>query len=230
MSWFKVSVLSSAMMLIAAVAVWATPTQYLVDIKHRAPLSDVVKPALKDWQRDDANQVLITSAVLDEKLQSAYADLVSETYLNPDKKRIMLSVAYSDNQRNGLAVHLPDACYPAQGFEILEKKQIPVTLSDGKTLTVNYMKTRRGARIEPLIYWTLAGDHVYRNDVERKQLTIEYALNNLIPDGLIFRVSTIDSEGTAALAMMTDFIKAFYSSLTLADKTRFFGTDIAEPQ
>lgn len=225
MSWLKVSFVSVLMLLTATLAAWATPTDYLVDIKPRDPLHNFIKPMIGNWQLDHSSRVLITNAVLDEKLESAYTDLISETYMNTDNKKVMLSVAYSDNQRDGLAVHLPEACYPAQGFEILEKKEIPLTLNDGRQLNIKYMKTQRGNRIEPLVYWTIAGDHLYRNNLERKQVAIEYALNNIIPDGLVFRVSTIESDDEAALDIITDFVRGFDSSVASPDKSRFFGMD-----
>ncbi len=224
MSWFKASSLCALMIITASVAVWATPTDYLADIKHRETLNNYVEPQLDDWQLDRGSRVLVTNAVLDEKLESAYSDLLSETYRNADNKKVMLSVAYSDNQRNGLAVHSPEACYPAQGFKILERKQFPMTLNDGKQITVRYMKTQRGNRIEPLVYWTIAGEHLYRNNLEKKQLAIEYAMDNIIPDGLIFRVSTIEADEKVALAAITDFIRDFHDSLAETEQPRFFGT------
>lgn len=222
-SWRKVSILSAVMVLIAIAAVWATPTEYLSNIKQREPLINYVEPSFDNWNKDDKNQVLITSAVLDEKLESAYSDLISEAYLNTENKRVMLSVAYSDNQRNGLAVHLPEACYPAQGFEILEEKKIPITLNDGSQLTAKYMKTKRGSRVEPLIYWTVAGEYLYGNDFERKEISIKYALKNIIADGLIFRISMVEPDEDVALSHMNDFIKDFYDSLSEIQKSRFFG-------
>lgn len=224
MTWLKVSIVSLLMLLTATLAVWATPSDFLVDIKPREPLQSFAKPVIGSWQKDNSSRVLITNAVLDDKLQQAYTDLISETYFNADNQKVMLSVAYSDNQRDGLAVHLPEACYPAQGFEILQKKQIPLTLDDGRQLNIQYMKTRRGNRVEPLVYWTIAGEHQYRNNFERKQVAIEYALNNIIPDGLIFRVSAIESDEEAALAIITDFVRDFESNVAASDKPRFFGT------
>ncbi len=230
MTWLKVSIVSALMLLTATLAVWATPSDYLVDVKPRKPLQNFVKPVIGNWQIDHSSRMLITNAVLDDKLERAYTDLISETYLNSDNKKVMLSVAYSDNQRDGLAVHLPEACYPAQGFEILEKKEIPLTLNDGRQLNIQYMKTQRGNRVEPLVYWTIAGDHQYRNNFQRKQVAIEYALNNIIPDGLIFRVSTIESDDEAALAVITDFVRDFSRSVASSDKTRFFGTEMSQRQ
>jgi len=225
MSWLKTAVLLALMLLSATLSVWATPTEYLSKMKQRKPLQSYIEPSLDNWQIDNANQVLVTSAVLDEKLQSAYADLLNEHYVNEENKRIMLSVAYSDNQRNGLAVHLPEACYPAQGFEILDVEYIPIRLNNGHKITVEYMNTQRGSRIEPLIYWTVSGEHIYQNNFERKRLSIEYALNNIIPDGLIFRVSTNDSNKEMALEIMTDFVRDFYSSIPEDQKSRFFGQE-----
>lgn len=230
MTWLKVSTVSVLMLLTAGLAIWATPSDYLVDIKPREPLQSFAKPVIGSWQLDESSRVLITNAVLDDKLERAYTDLISETYLNADNKKVMLSVAYSDNQRDGLAVHLPEACYPAQGFEILERKQIPLTLNDGRQLNIQYMKTQRGKRVEPLVYWTIAGDQQYRNNFEKKQVAIEYAFDNIIPDGLVFRVSTIEPDDTAALAIMTDFVRDFESNVAASDKSRFFGTQISQSQ
>ncbi|WP_297813156.1 exosortase C-terminal domain/associated protein EpsI [uncultured Methylophaga sp.] len=228
MTWLKVCSVSALMVLTATLAVWATPTDYLANIKHREPLMTHIKPVLGSWQLAKTSDVLVTSAVLDEKLDSAYTDRLSETYFNADNQKVMLSVAYSENQRSGLAVHLPEACYPAQGFEVLEKRSLPLMLADGRQLQVKYMKTQRANRVEPLLYWTVAGERLYRNNIERKQVTVEYGLNNIIPDGLVFRVSTIEADEETALNNMTDFVRDFYRHLAVSEKPRFFGAELTQ--
>src|SRR5205085_10633821 len=89
-------------------------------------------------------------------LLKIYDEVLDRTYVNRAGDRIMLSMAWGNDQRGERQVHRPEICYPAQGFKV-------ETLSDG-TLATSFgdISVRRfttsGSRHEPVTYWlTMAG-------------------------------------------------------------------------
>lgn len=55
---------------------------------------------------------------LANNLDKLYSQTLTRTYINNDGYRIMLSVAYGENQLSSdvTQVHRPEFCYVAQGF------------------------------------------------------------------------------------------------------------------
>jgi EpsI family protein len=135
----------------------------------------------------------------------------------------MLSLAYGKDQSDGHSVHQPSICYPAQGFTIINERDIRLTLDKHRQLIVHYMYTQNGQRIEPLIYWATAGDFLYEGTLQRKLVEFKYSETNLIPDGMILRVSTIEQDPNTAINSMVAFVKDWYASMPEQQRSRYFG-------
>jgi EpsI family protein len=166
-------------------------------------LEDAVPAKFGDWVRaPEATQVVNpeTRALLD----SIYSQILTRSYVNKDGYRIMLSMAYGDDQRGGLQAHRPEVCYPAQGFKV-------GTIEDGKLPTpygaieVRRLTTSLGARREPVTYWLTVGDQVIRNSFDKRIAEIRLGLTGQIPDGLLFRISSVDDDPVRAFAMQQRF-------------------------
>jgi EpsI family protein len=116
----------------------------------------------------------------------------------------MLSMAYGDDQRGGLQAHRPEVCYPAQGFKLLGVADgaLPTSFGD---INVRRLTTSLGSRDEPVTYWLTVGDKVIRNSVEKRLVEIRLSLTGQIPDGLLFRLSSIDKDTARAFAMHQKF-------------------------
>ena len=71
----------------------------------------------------------------------------------------MLSIAYGGDQSDTMAVHKPEVCYPAQGFQILKNATASFSTGDGN-IPVKRLVATQGPRIEPITYWTTVGDTV----------------------------------------------------------------------
>ncbi|MEO5881981.1 MAG: exosortase-associated protein EpsI, B-type [Caldimonas sp.] len=155
-----------------------------------------------------------TQALLD----SIYSQVLTRTYVHKDGYRIMLSMAFGDDQRGGLQAHRPEVCYPAQGFKVSSLVEGALNTNFGP-IEVRRLTTNLGARKEPVTYWLTTGDQVIRNTWDKRFAQIKFAFTGQIPDGLLFRISSIDEEPARAFAMQQRFAADMISAVD-ADKRR----------
>lgn len=53
---------------------------------------------------------------------------------------------------------------------------------------------------------------------------MRYGLKGIIPDGLLFRVSSVDQDDRHAFAMHQVFVEDILSAMPVAERKRFAGT------
>ena len=149
-----------------------------------------------------------TKALLD----SIYSQIVTRTYVHKSGYRIMLSLAYGDDQRGGLQAHRPEVCYPAQGFKVtsLSDGQLP---TDYGPIEVRRLTTVLKTRREPVTYWLTIGDEVIRDKLQKRMAAVRLAFTGQIPDGLLFRASSIDDDPARAFAMQQRFVSDLMSAV-----------------
>jgi EpsI family protein len=150
-----------------------------------------------------AEAVQVVNPQVPKGIEDIYDEVLTRTYVNRDGDRIMLSMAWGSDQRGERQAHRPEICYAAQGFKV-EK------LSDG-TLATSFgdISVRRfttsGTRHEPVTYWLTMAGHVVRNDFDKRMVQIELLRTGQIPDGLLFRVSSIDRDAAHAFKVQEQF-------------------------
>jgi EpsI family protein len=134
----------------------------------------------------------------------------------------MLSLAYGANQSRALQLHKPEVCYTAQGFRVhsLAKAEIVV---DGAALSVMHLVGQQGARVEPITYWMRIGDDVARGWYEQNRTRLKYGLRGLIPDGLLFRVSSLSTDLPAEYAAQQAFVADLLRSVNPAQRRVLVG-------
>jgi len=198
------------------------PTHHLSDMGPKIDLETMFPRNFGDWQMDTRMPVAIVSPDVQAKLDALYNQLLSRSYVNSRGDRIMVSVAYGGDQSDGTRAHRPDVCYPAQGFEILEKKHVSLQLA-GRGLPVEHMLAKLGARVEPVTFWFTIGDHVAVSGTDQKLKQMRYGLQGVIPDGMLVRVSSIDPEADHAYALQAEFIRQMQAAFDPAWMPRVFG-------
>ena len=133
-------------MLMTALTAWAlTPTQLLADALSPLALSAVVPKALGNWHELQMAHAQIIDPSQQTLINKIYSQTLSRTYVNPDGYIIMLSIAYGRDQRESLALHQPEVCYPAQGFTLLGKQFATLQTSD-RHIAVTRIDTQRQRR------------------------------------------------------------------------------------
>src|SRR6185436_3636699 len=113
------------------------------------------------------------------------------------------------------------ACYPGAGFTVHRRDTSQIATRFGE-IPVRRLFTSKGARVEPLTYWVTVGDQAVQG-WQGKLVELSYTLTGRIPDGLIFRVSSIDPDQARANKLQDQFINQLLQSLAPADRKRLSG-------
>ena len=77
----------------------------------------------------------------------------------------------------------------------------------GKPIPLTRLVATREGRIEPIVYWMRIGYDVTNSNWARNKLKLEYGLRGWIPDGALFRVSTISVPADEAPQVEEKFIR-----------------------
>lgn len=216
-----------ALMLITSISGYVLkPTDLLVNHNHKVELANAIPNAFGDWQLIKDTRQTIIEPEQEALINKLYSQTYSQTFVNKSSgERVMLSLAYGETQTDGKEVHKPDICYPAQGFSISDINKTDLPIEDGKQkIHANQLVARMNNRVEPIIYWTTLGTHTYNTRLQKKSIEFKYALKNMIPDGMLFRVSIIDSDPDKGNLTLRGFIKDLYLNSQDEYKQRIFGT------
>ena len=202
----RAAAMCALMLAAAGAAVALKPTALLADQLPPIDLENQIPRAFGTWRVDERTSARVINPQAETLLNKLYSQLLTRTYVDTRTgERIMLSIAYGTNQSDAMQVHIPDVCYPAQGFEVLNSSFTNIAIGERK-LPVKRLLTRMGSRVEPLTYWTTVGATVVLTGSERKIAQMKYGLNGEIPDGLIYRVSSIDSDTDSARQLQARFV------------------------
>lgn len=211
------------LMLIAATLAWRlTPTHYLANTLTAVQLKTMVPSAFGDWHALTNQPNQIVDPTRQQMLEQIYTETLTRTYANSSGYRIMLSIAYGRDQRGNLQLHQPEVCYPAQGFTVLDKHKETLQLSQ-RSIAVTKLETQLGRRLEPVTYWTLVGESIYRGGIEKKLAEMAYGKSGLIADGMLIRVSSIDANVQNAYEQQSRFATDFIQALPPDLAKRFAG-------
>lgn len=221
------AIAATALMLAAVVsAVAITPHTLLVETEGKIDIGAALPSRFGQWRLESNELAAVVNPTQSNELQRLYSQIVSRAYIRDTGERIMLSIAYGENQRDGNDVHYPEVCYPAQGFQVTSNEVGTLTTSHG-TLKVRRLQTHQlQARIEPVTYWVMIGRREMVGGADKKMAELHYALQGLIPDGLLFRVSSIDAEASRAFAYHDEFVRSLTEHLTNEARERLMGLTV----
>lgn len=217
------AVMGGAMVSTLALAKVATPTAMLAQSRPAVDLHALVPGSFSNWREDRSLVSVVVNPQAEATLKRIYADTLSRIYINERGERIMLSIAYgSDQGGESTQAHRPEICYAAQGFSIREN-QVGTLKTERGDIPVRRLVAVNGARNEPLTYWVTVGDKATLPGFQRKLTQLAYSLNGTIPDGLIFRVSSIQPDAAAAYQLQDQFVNALFGSISEDQQVRLAG-------
>ena len=221
--WTKNFILMTLMLCAAGLAAVLEPKHFVANPAESGTYERIIPREFGEWIAEKDIGRLIVNPQQEEQLESLYSETVSRTYINRQTgKRIMLSIAYGADQTHENQVHKPEVCYPSQGFQLLgkQKDQIQTAYRDIPVLRV---QTRLGERVEPVTYWIRFGDKLIRGAVEQNLARIQYGLSGDIPDGLLFRVSSIESDAVVAYRLHDQFVVDLLQALKPNERSLLVG-------
>jgi len=214
----------AALMLAAGIgAVVARPSLKMASLGPAFSLEAAIPKHFGDWREETQRIIQVINPQAQKVLDETYSQILTRSYVNTDGYRIMLSLAYGSDQRGPLRAHEPEACYPAQGFA-LHRKEASLLATPYGSIPVRRLFTSKGSRVEPLTYWVRIGDKTVRESRWQWKLTeLNYTLTGRIPDGLIFRVSSIDPDQIRANQLQDQFINQLLQAVSPAERKRLSG-------
>ena len=211
-----------AMLIASFAALQLTPRIKLAEQHKKVNLETIIPTQFNDWKIDESTSLGFINPQVGTELAEIYSQTLSRTYINSTGDRVMLSIAYGDNQSRKLQVHRPEVCYSAQGFRIGNMSKGEISTTSG-TIPVMQLLAQQGARNEPITYWVLIGEYVVRGNLEQGLARLRYGVAGYIPDGLLFRVSMISSNTNYAFELQQSFINDLMKVIPQNEKSSLVG-------
>lgn len=215
-------ILLALMVASSVFAVAIKPTTKLADLERREKLATLIPMNFGDWRGQDTDGVVVADPQMLRNLQTIYTETLSRTYVDSKGRRIMLSIAYGDDQRDGMELHYPEVCYPAQGFQQKAASEAKIATPHG-TINVKRLVMTTGPRNEPITYWTMVGAYQTSKGLQKKVNEMRYSFKGLIPDGMLVRMSSISYDTEQTYRDHEAFIQDLIRALTPQGRLRLAG-------
>jgi EpsI family protein len=212
----------------AAVAAATSAARHaLADGQKASPpqLARIVPHEFAGW-RELPLPATVVNAQTQEMLQSIYNEILARAYAAADGYQVMLSIAYGGDQRGVLRAHKPEVCYPAQGFKLLETADTVLSTEHGP-IPARTLRTVLGSRNEPVMYWFAFAGRTSASSWQRRLQSLRLMMTGQVPDGLLFRVSSIDADAQRAWQRQGDFVRALLGACSPLARARLAGLDAA---
>lgn len=224
MSKVRTIVLTISMVLASWVAMEYTPKPlYAATYRPEVTLAQLMPDRFGDWKSDNGLSEAVITPDVRASLARYYSDTLSRSYTNSRGERVMLALAFGADQGRAMQVHKPEVCYEGQGFKISSTEKATVAVG-GKSIPVMRLVAKQDARVEPITYWIRSGDDVIRGWFEQNYSRVKAGLKGHLPDGLLFRVSTLDASSAEGYAVQDRFIQDLIPALSPKAKAMVLGS------
>ena len=224
----RIAVTIAALMFAASgAAIVARPSAKLANELPAITLESAIPRQFGDWRELPLGIVQVVNPQTQALLDKIYSQVLARTYANAKGYRIMLSIAYGSDQSGALQAHKPEVCYPAQGFA-LQKNEAGALATAWGDIPVRRLLTTLGPRQEPVTYWFTVGDTAIQGKLQKRLADLRYGLTGRIPDGMLFRVSSIDGDPAQAYRMQDLFVDQLLAAVSLDERKRLSG--LGEPR
>jgi len=196
-----------AMLGAMALAVAITPHKLMARTHDVFDIDKHLPTQFGDWRPVEGLNV-VAPAPPDSLEREIYNQEASRGFVDPDGNVVMLMVAYGESQSDRLQLHHPEVCYTAQGFRVSRTHSFKLDYSpSAPPLKVTRLVAQREDRIEPISYWMRIGYDNSNSNWARQVLKLGYGLRGWVPDGALFRVSTIGIAREKSFKIQDKFIR-----------------------
>ncbi len=205
------------MVLSSVLSILAKPTPKDTDSQEQFNLETIIPKGFDGWKVDMSFAEPLVSPDVKGEINEIYNQTLSRTYINSQGERVMLVIAYGRDQSVDLQVHRPEICYAAGGFDIKNMTKMFVDTTFGR-IPVMRLVAQQGNRNEPVTYWIKIGNSLTSGWFEEKWATLSYELTGQVPDGLLFRVSTISNDEQKSYRIQQTFLTNLLTSMQSGDR------------
>lgn len=208
--------ISGLMLVTCVAALVARPDAEAARFETLAPLENLVPARFADWREEATVQVV--SPETQQWLDKLYGQTLSRVYVDSGGNVVMLAVAQGRDQRGDLHAHMPEVCYPASGFKLHRAEPSRLSTAYGE-IPVRRIFVSRGTREEPVTYWFKFGDEAVSGakadqQFRKRLVQLRYAFSGRIPDGLLFRVSSLGADQSQANKLHDRFVNDLLRSIS----------------
>ena len=162
-----------------------------------------------DWQRVDSNDVILPPE--DALRDRLYDNLITRVYREADGEEVMILLAYNNRQDGMLQVHRPEVCYPVGGFTLTDTQPTQLEVG-GEVIPSSQFTASSVRRTEHVLYFTRVGSGFPRSWSQQRVEVMRANLAGYVPDGLMFRASSLSLDGKEANKIMRIFSDALYQA------------------
>ncbi|EGF32586.1 EpsH [Oxalobacteraceae bacterium IMCC9480] len=188
---------SLAIMLAMFVAVGAAYalTPVMGKAKAMTPLATSIPTQFGDWTEIKSSIVQADLTAMEDgkkSINQPYDDVLTRTYVNKAGDQVMLALAYAKEQRQDVKIHLPEVCYPAQGYQVLANTPTNLAvLSGGATVPGKRLLTTGNNRTEAVSYWVRIGDAYPQGGLATRMKIFRDGIGGNVTDGMLVRASML---------------------------------------
>lgn len=219
----KRSVVLWVLMCCAALGAYVLkPTKLLADQLPPINLEAMVPKEFGDWRAVPGGAISVVNPQQQEAIEALYTQVLERVYVNGQGYRIMLTVAYGRDQSDHFQAHKPEVCYPAQGFQLHSQRWVVLDLAD-TTINGKQLVTQLQQRHEPVTYWHVVGSEVTKGGFNKKMIEMQYAIQGVIPDGMLVRASSINPDAEQAHFNQQVFLRDLLQAIPTEFRPRFGG-------
>jgi EpsI family protein len=219
----RTALLIAGLMFAASIgAMVVRPSMKATEVGQAVALESLVPRQFGTWREDPQRYVQVVNPQTQQLLDKLYSDVLNRVYINDGGYRIMLSVVYGSDQRGALQAHKPEVCYPAQGFVVHQNEAATLATPFGD-IPVRRLKTALRTRHEPVTYWFTVGERAVQGKLQKRLVELSLGLTGRIPDGMLFRVSSIDPDEAKAFRLQDDFIRQLLHAVSPSERKRLSG-------
>lgn len=183
-------------------------------------LEAMIPKQFGDW-REVPQRVQVINPQVQKMLDKDYSQVLTRTYVNAEGYWVMLSLAYASGQQRTLRLHKPETCYSGNGFTLHRTEASQVATPFGE-ISVRRLFTSKGSREEPVTYWLRVGDKAVQA-WQSKLVELSYTFTGRNPDGLLFRISSIDPDQARANQLQDQFIIELLQTVSPVERKHLSG-------
>jgi EpsI family protein len=193
--------LGSALLATLAAARAASP-QPVAPIISADGLEGAIPQNIGNWRFVSRTGLILPPR--DETEVRTYDQVLARVYEKPDSDPIMIMIAYGARQDSLFEIHRPEACYPAQGYRLSNRREVSFPVGR-HAIPATFWTATSDTHVEQMLYWTRIGDEFPRNWVENHLAVIRANLARRLPDGVLVRVSMVTNDAEHAISQIRSF-------------------------
>lgn len=211
-----------------AVAEALRPRRALSLVPAGTTLPDLIPTTVGRWHAEMGGDIVVprTTGALSTKL---YTEQLARLYhedrvQGPD---VMLMIAYGKAQSDSLQLHRPEVCYPAIGFEVLDRRFLTLEAQPGRNVPAVSLTARSGDRIEDIVYWTRVGSYLPTTASEQRSDRLKAAFSGYVGDGMLVRASALRPASAPVHARVADFLEALLTNVSPLSRRALIGPGLS---